>query len=102
MTIEDNIRTAEAHLRAEDARDLTALLDTLADDCVYEDSLLDTPVRGKAAVSDYYRELWAAFPDFRFEVTNRVANESSVVYEMTFSRRTGRYVPRNSRDRQGR
>ena len=84
MSVEDNLRTTEAHIRAEDARDLDGILATFAEDCVYEDSLLDAPVRGKPAVAAYYRELWAAFPDFRFEVTNRVASDDSVVYEMTF------------------
>jgi steroid delta-isomerase-like uncharacterized protein len=84
MSIEDNVRVAEEHLDAEQHRDLDRLLATLTDDCVYEDSLLDEPVRGKDAVRRYYLDLWRAFPDFEFEVTNRVADESSVIYEMVF------------------
>ena len=84
MSIEDNIRVAEEHLDAEAHRDIERLLDTLTDDCVDEDSLLDEPVRGKDAVRRYYLDLWRAFPDFDFEVTNRVADETSVIYEMVF------------------
>jgi steroid delta-isomerase-like uncharacterized protein len=87
MAAEDNVQTTEYHLKAEDARDLSALLATLTDDCVYEDSLLDGPVVGKPAVADYYRDLWRAFPDFSYTVTNRVADDSCVIYEMTLSGR---------------
>lgn len=84
MSIEQNLRTAEEHLQAEAARQLERLLATLVDDCTYEDSLLSGRVQGKEAVRRYYLELWNAFPDFSFEVTNRVADERCVVYEMTF------------------
>jgi steroid delta-isomerase-like uncharacterized protein len=51
---------------------------------VYEESLLEAPVRGKTAIADYYQELWRGFPDFTYVVTNRVADEACVIYEMTF------------------
>ena len=84
MSIEENIKTAEEHLEAEANRELDRLLGTLADDSVYEESLLGKPVRGKAAIAGYYEELWKGFPDFKYEVTNRVADQSCVIYEMTF------------------
>jgi steroid delta-isomerase-like uncharacterized protein len=84
VSIEDNIRVAEEHLDAEAHHDIERLLDTLTEDCVYEDSLLEEPVRGKDAVRRYYLDLWRAFPDFEFEVTSRVADETTVVYEMVF------------------
>ena len=84
MSIEANIKTAEEHLEAEANRELDRLLATLAEDSIYEESLLEKPVQGKAAIAEYYQELWKAFPDFTYVVTNRVADESSVIYEMTF------------------
>jgi steroid delta-isomerase-like uncharacterized protein len=87
MSLEENLRTTEEHLRAEDSRQLDSLLATLTEDCVYEDSLLEEPVRGKAAVAEYYQDLWRAFPDFEYTVTNRVADASCVIYEMTLSGR---------------
>lgn len=84
MSIEANIKTAEEHLEAEANRELDRLLGTLAEDSIYEESLLEKPVQGKAAIAEYYQELWKAFPDFTYVVTNRVADESSVIYEMTF------------------
>lgn len=84
MSVEENIKTAEEHLEAEANRELDQLLGTLADDSVYEESLLEKPVRGKAAIAGYYQELWRGFPDFTYIVTNRVADESCVIYEMTF------------------
>ena len=83
MSTEQNIQTAEAHLQAEARRDLAGLLATLVEDCSYEDSLLPTPIRGHAAVANYFKDLWSAFPDFSYEVTHRVADASTVIYEMT-------------------
>lgn len=84
MSIEENIKTAEEHLTAEANRELDRLLGTLVDDSVYEESLLEKPVQGRVAIVRYYEELWKGFPDFTHEVTNRVADESCVIYEMTF------------------
>lgn len=84
MSIEENIKTAEEHLEAEAKRELDRLLGTLEEDSVYEESLLEKPVQGKAAIAQYYEDLWRAFPDFTYIVTNRVADEESVIYEMTF------------------
>lgn len=84
MTVAENIRVAEEHLEAEAKRELDRLLGTLHDEAVYEESLLEVPARGRDAIGQYYRELWAAFPDFTYEVTNRVADERCVIYEMTF------------------
>src|SRR5205085_3232223 len=54
------------------------------EECEYGESLLEDKGRGLAATRRYYEELWRAFPDFSFEVVNRVASEACVVYEMTF------------------
>jgi steroid delta-isomerase-like uncharacterized protein len=82
MSIAENIKTAEEHLEAESKRELDRLLGTLAEECVYEENLLKRSVRGKEEVAQYYEELWQAFPDFTYVVTNRVADETCVIYEM--------------------
>lgn len=84
MTAAENIRVAEEHLAAEANRELSRLLATLHDDSVYEESLLEASARGRDAIGRYYQDLWAAFPDFTYEVTNRVADDRCVIYEMTF------------------
>ena len=84
MSVEENIKTAEEHLEAEAKRELDRLLETLAEDSVYEESLLEKPVQGKAEIAEYYQALWRGFPDFTYVVTNRVADEACVIYEMTF------------------
>ncbi len=82
MSIAENIKTTEEHLEAESKRELDRLLGTLAEECVYEENLLKRSVRGKEEVAQYYEELWQAFPDFTYVVTNRVADETCVIYEM--------------------
>lgn len=84
MSVEENIKTAEEHLEAEAKRELDRLLETLVEDSVYEESLLEKPVQGKAEIAEYYQALWRGFPDFTYVVTNRVADEACVIYEMTF------------------
>lgn len=84
MSIERNIETAEEHLEAEAKRALDRLLGTLTEECVYEETLLEAPIRGKTGIAKYYQELWKGFPDFTYTVTNRVADETCVIYEMTF------------------
>ncbi len=82
MSIAENIKTAEEHLEAESKRELDRLLGTLAEECVYEENLLKRSVRGKEEVAQYYEELWQAFPDVTYVVTNRVADEACVIYEL--------------------
>jgi steroid delta-isomerase-like uncharacterized protein len=36
------------------------------DDVVWSDPLIDQPERGRAAVTDYLRSVWRAFPDLEF------------------------------------
>lgn len=84
MSVEKNIRTAEEHLEAEAQRELDRLLGTLTENCIYEETLLGTPIQGKTEVARYYQELWRGFPDFTYVVTNRVADGACVIYEMTF------------------
>jgi hypothetical protein len=60
------------HSIAEDARDIDGLLATLSPDCVYE--IVPTGQRwdGHAGASAFYHELFGAFPDNRFALTDIV------------------------------
>jgi hypothetical protein len=66
------------HSAAEDARDIEGLLATLATDCVYE--LVPTGQRweGHAGARAFYAELFAAFPDNRFSLTDIVIGPQGV------------------------
>jgi hypothetical protein len=60
------------HSIAEDGRDLDGLIATLADDCVYE--IVPTGQRwtGHAGARAFYEELFAAFPDNAFALSEIV------------------------------
>jgi predicted ester cyclase len=60
------------HSIAEDARDIEALIDTLADDCVYE--IVPTGQRwtGHDGARTFYTDLFAAFPDNAFRLSEIV------------------------------
>ena len=60
------------HSIAEDARDIDGLIATLAPSCVYE--IVPTGQRwtGHAGARAFYTELFAAFPDNRFALTDIV------------------------------
>ena len=60
------------HSIAEDARDIDGLIATLSEDCVYE--IVPTGQRwaGHAGARDFYTELFGAFPDNAFALSEIV------------------------------
>jgi hypothetical protein len=78
----DELRTIKRlwvrHSIAEDARDIDGLVATLAPDCAYE--LVPTGQRweGHAGARTFYSELFAAFPDNRFALTEIVVGPQGV------------------------
>ncbi len=66
------------HSIAEDARDIDGLVATLAPDCVYE--IVPTRQRweGHEGARAFYTELFAAFPDNRFALTDIVVGPQGV------------------------
>ena len=82
-------RLWQRHSIAEDRRDIDGLVATLAPDCVYE--IVGTGLRwdGHAGARAFYTELFAAFPDNRFALTDIVIGPQgvfeAVVLEATHS-----------------
>jgi hypothetical protein len=66
------------HSIAEDARDIDGLLATLTDDAAYEIVPTGQSWRGLDGVRTFYTELFAAFPDNRFELTQIVVGPQGV------------------------
>ena len=66
------------HSIAEDRRDIDGLVATLAPDCVYE--LVPTGQRweGHAGARAFYTELFAAFPDNRFALSEIVVGPQGI------------------------
>jgi predicted ester cyclase len=66
------------HSIAEDRRDIDGLISTLAPDCVYE--IVGTGLRweGHAGARAFYTELFAAFPDNSFALTDIVVGPQGV------------------------
>jgi steroid delta-isomerase-like uncharacterized protein len=69
------------HVLAENRRDLDRLMDTLADDAVYEIVPLKQFWRGKEEIRQFYHMLWTAVPDVKLDLRTRVADEHYVVEE---------------------
>jgi predicted ester cyclase len=71
-------RLWQRHSIAEDRRDIDGLVATLAPDCMYE--IVGTGLRweGHAGARAFYEELFAAFPDNRFELTDIVIGPQGV------------------------
>ena len=61
-----------SHSRAEDARDLPGLLATLSDDCVYEIVPTGQRWEGHDGARAFYTELFGAFPDNAFALSEIV------------------------------
>ena len=66
------------HSIAEDRRDIDGLIATLAPDCLYEVVPTDQRWEGHDGARTFYRELFAAFPDNRFELTEIVVGPQGV------------------------
>jgi predicted ester cyclase len=71
-------RLWQRHSIAEDRRDIDGLISTLAPDCIYE--IVGTGLRwdGHAGARAFYTELFAAFPDNRFALTDIVIGPQGV------------------------
>ncbi len=66
------------HSIAEDRRDIDGLIATLATDCVYEIVPTDQRWEGHPGARRFYEELFRAFPDNRFELTEIVVGPQGV------------------------
>src|SRR6266566_1676621 len=66
------------HSKAEDARDLHGLIATLAEECVYEIVPTGQRWEGHAGARGFYGELFAAFPDNAFALTDIVVGPQGV------------------------
>jgi predicted ester cyclase len=66
------------HSIAEDRRDIDGLISTLADDCVYEIAVTGQRWEGHAGARAFYTELFAAFPDNAFALSEIVVGPQGV------------------------
>src|SRR3954468_17194498 len=73
------------HSIAEDRRDLQGLIDTLAEDCVYEIPATGQRWEGHAGARTFYTTFLGAFPDVHFQLTDIVVGPQGVfeVADMT-------------------
>jgi predicted ester cyclase len=71
-------RLWQRHSIAEERRDIDGLISTLAPDCLYE--IVGSGLRweGHAGARAFYTELFAAFPDNRFALTDIVIGPQGV------------------------
>ena len=67
------------HSKAEDARDLQGLIDTLAEDCVYEIPATGQRWEGHAGARTFYTTFLGAFPDVRFDLQDIVIGPQGVI-----------------------
>ena len=71
-------RLWQRHSIAEDRRDIDGLISTLAPECVYEIAGTDLRWEGHAGARAFYTELFAAFPDNHFGLTDIVIGPQGV------------------------
>jgi predicted ester cyclase len=77
------------HSKAEDGRDLQGLIDTLAEDCVYEVVPTGQRWEGHDGARAFYTTFLGAFPDVKFNLADIVIGPQGVieVAEMTGTHR---------------
>jgi ketosteroid isomerase-like protein len=90
-SVATNLAAVEAHFHSEAANEVAAALELYTDDVVWEAPALnglDRSYRGKEAVAQNYRELWASMRDVkftflqRFATADRVVDDSLVTFEV--------------------
>lgn len=70
LTNESVRELAARYIDAWNGQNAQAMADLLTEDVVWSDPALPEPVRGIAAVQEFMRSSWQAFPDLRFEEPN--------------------------------
>jgi hypothetical protein len=73
------------HSIAEDRRDIDGLVATLAEDCVYEIVPTGQRWNGHAGARAFYTELFGAFPDNAFDLTEIVVGPQGVMEVATLT-----------------
>ena len=76
---------ADAFVNALNAHDASELGQLLAENVTYWEANLPSPITGRMAVENHFRENWKSFPDAKIQVVNRVASGDWVVDEVTWS-----------------
>ncbi len=67
------------HSKAEDARDLDGLIDTLAEDCVYQIITTGQRWEGHEGARDFYTTFLTAFPNVRSDLQDIVIGPQGVI-----------------------
>ena len=77
--IEKNLAAVEAHFHSEAANEVDEALKLYTDDIVWESPVRELVFRGKEAVGDNYRKMFASFHVEEFRSLQRFATEDRVV-----------------------
>src|SRR5262245_25551095 len=77
--IAKNLAAVEAHFHSEAANEVDEALKLYTDDIVWESPARDLVFRGKKAVGDNYRKMFASFTVEEFRCLQRFATEDRVV-----------------------
>jgi predicted ester cyclase len=70
-----------AHSIAEESRDISGLMATLTEDCVYTVVNRNVDWHGKAGATQFYTQLLTSFPDIHFDLQNIVIGPQGVFEE---------------------
>jgi steroid delta-isomerase-like uncharacterized protein len=78
-TIAANLAVVEAHFHSEASNEVDKALELYTDDVVWEAPARKLMFKGKRAVADNYRKMFAAIRDVEFRNVQRFATEDRVV-----------------------
>src|SRR5919201_7061271 len=84
MSIQENIRLDEEFIAAWNDHEPDRAVEVLSDDVAWIDVGSPEIMRGKAAVRQYMQTWFAAFPDLKAVVKNRVVTEDQLAAETEF------------------
>lgn len=76
-----NVDVVNAMITSLNAHDVDGMLACYAEEMEWYDIPMEQPVRGKAAVGDFLREMFVVFPDLRYEPEQIVSEGERVVVQ---------------------
>jgi steroid delta-isomerase-like uncharacterized protein len=87
------LRVVDDHIRFESAHDLGSLMDTFGAEPEWHNQAGEEVLRGYEPIHGFYRDLFAGFPDFRIDVTERhVADDAVIIEGMLCGTQTGAWM----------
>ena len=85
MSTNDVLKLNDEVMDSWNRHDTKKFLTLIDENVVWHDTAIPEPIRGKTGAEQFFNMWSTAFPDFRFKIHNKVANDNSIAVEIEFT-----------------